>query len=257
MSLVDQMKQNPRLWASVLSVIISSLIIYIVFYIVYYVSGTYLIALIAIPAVVFTIMHYLGLYGVKKRVIHGFFIFIVLSIVVVLSTTQIIYNYNGQFNGIELGNGTAVDASVTPYSGIHPSYNFSFDIHNNVSFSTYGLSISSLTSQTFSTISVNQTQMHSISINSTHRLIYYESASLPQGMYEFTFYINNSSNLNDTFTGTGPITSINSLMEIQFLSLFISYMILFNLVFITGTFVAKSIENSRARAKMPPRHGTP
>ena len=141
MTLIEQMKQNPIFWAPVLSVVVSIPVIYLVFYIVYYVSGTYLIVLIAIPVVVFAIMHYLGLYGIKKRVIHGFFIFIVLSIAVVLSTTQILYSYDGQFNGIQLGNGTSVDASITPYSGIHPSYNFSFDVHNNISFSHYGLNI--------------------------------------------------------------------------------------------------------------------
>ncbi|MFG1518947.1 MAG: hypothetical protein AAE977_00520 [Thermoplasmataceae archaeon] len=261
----DDLRKYYYIFTPMISILVSLPIIY------YSITEAQLTVLLIIPIIVFAVMHYLGPWRVKRRILIGFLIFIVLAIFVSYSVTESVYNYEGHFPSATLKDGkyidnaftnsTTVNVSLSPYSGVHDSYNFSFLVSNNITFSSYGLIINSEIPNHPLFMNLTEKDMHYVKESSHQALIYYDATTLSEGsIYNFTFYIgafNESYATEPVGNHTllqfipGPYVSYAETFYVSFATYFAPYMILYNLIFITGTFVARSISNSRRYQKPP------
>jgi len=261
----DDLRRYYYISSPLISILVSLPIIY------YSIIKAQLTVLLIIPVIVFAVMHYLGPWRVKRRVLIGFLIFIVLAIFVSYSVTESVYTYDGHFPSTSLNDGkyvngaftnsTTVNISLVPYSGLHNSYNFSFLVSNNISFSNYGLIINSEIPNHPVFMNLTEKDMHYVRESANSALIYYEATTLSEGsIYNFTFYIGT---FNESYVTQpvgnhtvlqfipGPYVSYAETFYVSFATYFAPYMILYNLIFITGVFVARSISNSRRFQKPP------
>ncbi len=246
----DHNKVMAPVLAVIFSVLASLLAIYTVSVLIF----------ILVPAVTFFTFHYTKLYKMKLRLLGSLIVFIVVMLITVGMLTSIVYysqpTYKTQFlnsNGNETG--STILASVTPYSGTSQSFTFNFYIVPNGTFdyNSLNLNIKEVNGQ-LTTVHYSQMHAQTFTGNLTERLTY--TTSLPAGLYSYNLTTNTNGTLS-TPSISGPLNS-SFLVVYEYLlpTYAVFYTIIFELVFLIGIFVGRSVSNSRRYSQQrPPQQG--
>ncbi len=238
-------QQHSTISALVFSILLALLFIYLslfISFIIYF-----------IPVEVFFVMHYLKVWRFKQRILGATIVFFVAVIFAAGLYAQTLYTSNG-VEAQKLSNGSYVIASVDPFNHTSSSYNFSFSISGNESIHNYYLLIRGLNTNYLANISESQIGTAN---NSTGALIlyYHDITLVPSGIYEYYLYFDNGTSV---VSSVGPIFSTTPLFELYIYDLAPPFMLTFELIFIVGLFIARSISNSarlrnnQLRPRTPP-----
>lgn len=234
---------NNKVAAPVLAVIFSTIATLIA---IYTISE---LIFVLVPAVTFFTFHYTKLYKLKLRLLGGLIVFIVVVFITAGLATNIIYHaqptYETQFlnsNGNQTG--TIVLASVTPFAGTASSYEFQIYIEPNGSLNhnSISLNIQELGGKT-TVVHYSEMANTTYAGNNTIKLTY--TTSLAGGIYQYNLTAQNNGSLhtpsiNGPFN-TSPLSYYTYVLPVYALY----YTILYELVFLAGVFIARSLSSSR------------
>ncbi|BAB59327.1 TVG0190639 [Thermoplasma volcanium GSS1] len=209
-------------------------------YLVSYVPSLFLIVFL-VPIVILVLMHYFGLYGLRKRLLYGTVIVILAALLISSAESQVYYSSEHPITAT-YDNGISATATVSPFSGIMPSYNFSITIVNYEHLSSQNFSLT-IASPTFT---LNETSLNSIAKGSDITLYYDVPAGhLPLGIYNYSFHF-----ANYTLTGPGPInTNLGTWIADSVISVSFLYFIYYEIILLAGIFLMRSIDHSRSYNK--------
>lgn len=155
----------------------------------------FLILLIfSIPVVIFLAMHFFGMYKFKPRLFGG----IVILLVVLMISAGIYSTYVYDLNGVTTSdiNGTSLQTSITPFSGVDNNYNITITTNYTGSLNNSYLYIysSGIYNETVHYSDLNHTKKDNITT------MYYDT-KLPSGLYDTNYTINKTL----TITSAGPV----------------------------------------------------
>ena len=205
--------------------------------------------ILLIPVAVFFIMHYLGLYGIKKRLIQGLIISLLVALVGSAVNASFLPLQDNQVTTQMPHYGINVTATETPYATVASSYNISLVLTNvsNFSSANYWLVISGYA--TGYTDNISKSHLKALNEGGKKALIYYNTGSLKPDLYFYTFYFQEA---NNSVTGVGPILSYSASLVLMLQIHYLPYLVLFELMFVTGVFIARTIENSKKARMVKP-----
>ncbi len=250
-TITDLLVRNNRVTAPVIAVIAGVLIVYLSIYVPF--------LLFAVPVVTFFIFFWLKIYKIKIRFLASLVVFLAVAIIAAGIFAGLVNSNNGRTGYIDLTNGSVIQTSITPYHGPSNDFNYSFVVSGNKSISPYWLNVSSSTSTSFA-IHIPQSGFTEKTLPNGSLLLYVHLSNVTdQGVYYYRLFIGNSTTY---VANIGPImVSFTSLWAIEMISYVPGYMILFELMFLVGIFLARSISNSmrysRRRPPAPPNEPPP
>ncbi|PYB69090.1 MULTISPECIES: hypothetical protein [unclassified Thermoplasma] len=228
---------NIRKYNSVFILIITALLAYGLGYFVSYFESLFLLVFL-VPIVILILMHYLGLYGLKKRLIYGVVIVFIAALLISSAESQVYYSTDHPVSA-SYGSITAT-ANVRPFSGNFPAYNFSLALDNYKDLKTLNFSLH-IASSAYSANITTQLKNYT---SGNQMIVYYvaPSGSLPLGIYNYTFTFANYS-----LTAPGPINApLNTWLADSVLFATILYFIYYEIILLAGIFLMRSIEHSRS-----------
>ncbi len=209
----------------------------------------------AIPVETFLVFYWLKIFGIKKRILASLIVFLAVSIVASAIFADAVYSASGNAPTAQLRNGSFIQTSISPYLGASNDYNISYHITGNTSIGQYYMSLNSSTSAAVN-MHVPMSSFTTITYPNGTVLLYTHIKNITEpGVYfytlhfgkNYTYYVNN----------IGPvIASFSSLFAIEMLSYVPGYVILFELIFIVGIFIARSLSHSAQysrRRQQPPQ----
>ncbi len=243
--ILDLLQRYNRISVILISILITVPLVYLSLYIS---MVTYLI-----PVAAFFVMHYLKLYKFIPRLLASMLI----AFVAVLLMTGFYANSVYNSGGVETGSsviGTNITASVTPFHEVAGDYNFSFNLSGNTSIGEgYYIVVQGLDNNYFANYT---SEIISVNTSSGNRILYVHDTNLTtSGAYEYSLL--NSTGVRLDYA-IGPAFSMYALFVPMLLSLGPTYWITFELIFVIGLFVARSISNSmRVRNLQPPQGSVP
>ncbi len=247
MDILVLLKKYKYISVPAISILASSLFFYLMIITSGYTSESQLVLLLP-PLIVFVVMHYLDLYPTKRRLLVGVVVLLVLAPIACIAYSDVIYDNVGPASAT-LSGGFNVTSSVTPFTGSADSYNFSLLVSTNTSnVESFGLQVRSIYSNNFVYNLSYNLSAHSGSPDLHHAdvgtdlLLYFPNATLSPDAYNYTFYINHLDNSLPNLGAVGTSSALYSAVISQFV---LSYMVLFNLIFVAGVFVARSISHSK------------
>ena len=234
--LTKYMQNNNRIFVLIFSVLVALLLIYLSLYI------SFLIYLV--PVGVFIVMHYLKMWRLVPRILGATVVFFVAVVLASVIFGYALFDSSG-VSGQSLANGSNVIASVEPFNHEASTYNFSFSVSGNQTLYTYYMNIKGVSNGYFANIS--QAQL-STSHNATGALLisYVANNITPTGVYEYYLYFDNGTSV---ISNVGPVFSVGAIIELYLLDLTPGFMITFELIFVVGAFIARSISNSASMRK--------
>jgi hypothetical protein len=148
----------------------------------------------SIPVVMFLLMHFLGMYKFKARFFGG----IVILLIVLMISAGIYSTYFYDLNGVTTKdiNGTSLQTSITPFSGVDRNYNITVTTNYTSSLNSSYLYIYSggTYAKTVNYSHLNHTKKDGITT------MYYDT-KLPSGLYDVNYTINK----NLTISSAGPV----------------------------------------------------
>ncbi len=246
----DILLEHRMLFAPLISIVLSALIVAASLYS----SVPYLY--MAVPVVTFFIFYSLHIHKIKPRILGSLVVFIVTAIIAAAIFSGILYSASGQSQVQYLENGSAISTSVTPYRGPSASYNFSFSITGNTSFTSYSMVVRDLTDSSVKQIFIPQNRFNSsMSSNGTLNLYIHLNNITKKGIYGYYLFLNNNTTLYAS--NLGPlITSYENVFSAEILDFVQGYLIVFELIFLVGIFLGRSLSHSLLygrRIKPPPR----
>jgi hypothetical protein len=197
-----------------------------------------------VPVGVFIVMHYLKMWRLVPRILGATVIFFVAVVLASVIFGYALFDSSG-VTGQPLANGSSVIASVEPFNHESSTYNFTFSISGNQTLYTYYMNIRGISNGYYANIS--QAQL-STAHNATGSLVisYVANNITPTGVYEYYFYFDNGTSV---ISNVGPVFSVGAIIELYLLDLTPGFMITFELIFIVGAFIARSISNSASMRK--------
>ena len=234
--LTKYMQNNNRIFVLIFSVLVALLLIYLSLYI------SFLIYLV--PVGVFIVMHYLKMWRLVPRILGATVVFFVAVVLASVIFGYALFDSSG-VTGQSLANGSNVIASVEPFNHEASTYNFTFSISGNQTLYTYYMNIKGISNGYYANIS--QAQL-STSHNATGALMisYVATNITPTGVYEYYLYFDNGTSV---ISNVGPVFSAGAIIELYLLDLTPGFMITFELIFVVGAFIARSISNSASMRK--------
>jgi hypothetical protein len=263
--IVSILREHNKISVPVISVLVSSLLYFLAIVGSPFSTEFELFELL-IPVAVFLVMHYLNFWGVKKRVVYGFAIFVVVSLVGSAMWAGILYenlyhNSNevsgplyapNQAISSKINPGIYAYANETPYLTSSTSYNITIVMTNasTVPSGNYWLRI-----QGFSTgfsDNVSKANLTTVVKGNGTVIVYYNlKEALNPDLYVYTFYITAN---NNSISGLGPLLYFpySSALVIMIYKYFVGDIILFGLIFAVGIFIGRSIENAK-KVRTPSR----
>ena len=244
----EWVKSNNRVTAPVLAVLFSVIVALSAIY--FYGELMFLV-----PVVTFVTFHYTGLYRLRLRLLGGTIVFIIVAFLATGLLTNAVYHAHPTYQTY-FTNGTSamgnVTATVTPYSGQSPSYVYHIYITPNGSldFNTVELNIHQLGGVTIN-VQYAQMQNTTFPLNNTVELTY-TLTNPGAGIYSY--------NLTAQKNGTIYTPEISGPLNTPFFSVYvyilptyaIYYLIIFELIFVVGVFIARSFSSSRRYSQQPP-----
>ena len=234
------LQRQSRISVILVSIILGALLVYL--------SLFESILIYLVPVEVFFVMHYLKFYRFKPRILGGTVIFFIIVIIAAGIYAQALYTSTG-VESQSLANGSNITASVTPFNHQSTSYNFTFAIAGNQSIGSYYMQVKGIDNHYF----VNVSEQHILrGYNSSHDLIlsYIDNNITPSGIYEYYLYFANGTT---PVSSIGPLFSSVPVFELYLLDLTPSFMLIFELIFVVGLLIARSISNSAKMRNMPPK----
>lgn len=203
-----------------------------------------------LPILVFLVMHYLKLKGIKRRLLAGLIIFLAVGVVSAGITSATYYQQDHPVT-YTLYNGAQATLVVSPFGGSGPNYNFSMYVTNwpsSTSFSTtLNVSASAVSYTTY-----NFSQLNTVMMSNGSILVYKNINNLQEGIYSYSFVIANGS--SPILVGsTGPVNSASSSLFAFILPGFvILYLIPMEVILLAIVFLARSFERTRDFRRPPP-----
>ncbi|KAA8922314.1 hypothetical protein [Thermoplasma sp.] len=231
-----------RKYSAVFILIIVALLAYALGYLVSYVESLFLLVFI-VPIIILVLMHYLGLYGLKKRLLYGVVIVFLAALLIASAESQVYYSTDHPVSAsytTPVGSITAT-ANVKPFSGSFPTYNFSLDISDYKDLKRFNFSLRIASPGYEYNVSSGMLRNYT---SGDQMVVYYDapSGSLPLGIYNYTFTF-----YNYTLAAPGPInTPLSTWMADSVLSVTILYFIYYEIILLAGIFLMRSIEHSRS-----------
>ncbi len=227
--------KNNRVSAPVISVLASVVLIYASLFI----SEIFLFM---VPVAVFLVMHYTKMYRIKSRIFGSLMIFIIVAILAAAIFSDNVYSYKQLPISSTSSFGT-ISTYVTPFSGVNENYNFTMVVNAtspvNIGQFTPTINITNGASN----VVIHPSEISHLNKSSKEYIFYYVSNNLSAGIYTYNFSLNNTLYISD---GQGPINTYETTyFEANVPGYVISDLIIFELVFLIGVFLARSISNSR------------
>lgn len=241
--LSELMIKYNRVTAPIVAAVAGVIIVYFSFYIPD--------LIFAIPVETFLVFFWLKIFGIKKRLLASLIVFLAVGIVASAIFADAVYSASGTAPTVQLGNGSFVSTTVSPYRGQSNDYNISYFITGNTTIGPYWVTLNSST-----TTNVNMRLPASVFTAVTYSngtLLYTHIKNISEpGVYYYTLFL-----VNGTYyvNNIGPvIASYTSLFALEMISYVPGYLILFELIFIVGIFLARSLSHSiqYSRSRQPP-----
>lgn len=206
----------------------------------------------AVPVETFFVFYWLKIFGIKKRVLASLIVFLAVAIAASAMFADLVYTADGVAPPVDVQNGAVVNTSISPYLGQSSNYNVSFYISGNTTMGKYWMNVNSSTNAKFG-IHVPSTEFNSVDYSNGTILIYTHITNITApGFYYYTLFLDNGTYYVNNI---GPvIASYTSLFALELLSYVPGYLIIFELIFIVGIFLARSISHSAqfSRSRTPP-----
>lgn len=241
----EWIKDNNRIMAPVLAILFSSLVV---------LAGIYIYGelMFLVPVVTFFTFHYTGLYKLRLRLLASVIVFIVIAFLATGLLSSAVYSAHPTYQ-TQFSDGSNVTASVTPYSGNSPYYVYHAYITPNGSFDFGTLSLNIQKTGGGLTI-VDYSHMQVVGFANGTKEITYNETSLGSGIFSYNFTAQKNG------TGTIYTPEISGPLNTSFFTVYlyilptyaIYYVIIFELIFIVGAFIARSFSNSRRYGGSPP-----
>lgn len=235
-------RENKRI-SGPLFAIVSSIIVVVLSV---YVFGE---LMFMVPVVTFFSFHYTGLYKFKLRLLAGAIVFIVVAFVATAFLTHAIYNSDPVYK-TSFTDGSNVTASVSPYSGTSSQFTYTIYIIPNGSFDFNSLDLNIHAAGGYSKTIAYSEMTNSTFANGSREITYiYDAPNTNVYSYNLTAQKNGT-----IFTPeiSGPLHSSEFTVYTYLLpSYALYYLMIYELIFVIGLFIARSISNSK-RYSMPP-----
>jgi hypothetical protein len=204
------------------------------------------ILVLFVPIATFIVMHYSKLYRIwPTRILGSLVIFLVVSI----SAGGIFANATFGLSQAPIQNTTAigtVTTYVTPFAGISEDHNFTmvYNTSSSVDLKLLTPLINITDGSTRTIVNSGQISEHNITSGTSHEYeFYYIDTNMPQGIYTYNFSLNSTLYISN---GQGPLyTNEFTYFEVITPEYVISYMVIFEIVFLVGVFLGRSIANSK------------
>ena len=240
-SIVELLRRQNRLSVILISILIGVLLVYL--------SLFEEFLYILVPVEVFFVMHYLKFYRFKPRILGATVIFYVIVIVAAGIYGTVLSE--GGVHSESFANGSNIASSVT-FNQVSDGYNFSFTIAGNQSIGSYFLIIKGI-SNSYS-VNVSESDI-SVGYNTNHDLVlsYLDDNITPSGAYVYCLDFGNLSKPSPVGPWFGPVFSFAVIFELFLIRLTISFFVLYEIIFIVGLLIARSISNSARMRNIPPK----
>ncbi|AAT43152.1 hypothetical protein [Picrophilus oshimae] len=226
-------KKNRGLFSIIFSVLLGAGVFTLSIYVPY---AVYLVILL--PVFIFLIMHFLGLYKLRQRLLAGAIIIILITMIFGGIYTNYIYTLGGTEKANI--NGTEVETIIVPYSGYTGLHNITALTSYNGSLNNSYLEIISETSNCRFNITYNSS--NAISIDGMRGMYY--TVNLPRGLYYVVYKVNK----NYYIDSVGPVnTSESSLYTYATYAILIKYLLIVIVLYLIGVFFASYIQRSAKR----------
>ena len=248
------MIQNNRIAAPLLALVLSLLVT---------LGSIYIIGelMFLVPVVTFFAFHYTRLYRIKLRLLGGTIVFLVVAIVSTGLLTHVIYNSQPTYHAV-FTDGSTANTSVSPYSGSSSQYTYSILIVPNGTFDYNSLVLNIRDSGGAAVASIHYKDMQNQTFagNNTELLTYTYSGITNPGIYTYNLTVLKNGNLSSTVPISGPLNTSELNVFSQLVVTYVVYdMFLYEIIFIAGIFIGRSIGNSRRyrQQSRPPENGPP
>ncbi|MCY0851530.1 MAG: hypothetical protein OWQ34_02195 [Thermoplasma acidophilum] len=231
-----------RKYSAVFILIVVALLAYGLGYLVSYFESLFLLVFL-VPIIILVLMHYLGLYGLKKRLIYGVVIVFLAAVLIASAEAQVYYSTDHPVSAsytTSAGSITAT-ANVKPFSGSFPAYNFSLDISNYKDLKELNFSLRIASPGYVYNVTGSMLKNYT---SGDQMVVYYVASpgSLPLGIYNYTFTF-----YNYTLAAPGPINApLSTWLSDSVFSVTILYFIYYEIILLAGIFLMRSIEHSRS-----------
>ncbi len=229
----NYIKKNKGLFSIIFSVLLGAAVFTLSIYVPY---AVYLVILL--PLFIFLIMHFLGLYKLKQRLIAGAIIIILITMIFGGIYTNYIYTLGGTEKANI--NGTEMETIIVPYAGYSNIHNITALTSYNGSLNNSYLEIISETSSYKLNITYNAS--NAISINGMRGMYY--TGNLPTGLYYIVYKVNKDYYIDSV----GPVnTHESSLYTYITYAILIKYLLIVIVLYLIGMFFASYIQRSYKR----------
>ncbi len=243
----DWIIKNNRFTAPLIAFILSALVTLAAVYL-------YGELMFLVPVVTFFSFHYTKLYRFKLRILGGTIVFILVAFTATGLLTHAIYTSEPTYHTV-FSDGSNVYSQVTPYSGSSSQYTYTIHVIPNGTFNYDSLDLNIHGANGFNvTVPYDKMQNQTFSGNNTETLTYVFTGITANGVYSYNLTAQKNGTI---FTPeiSGPLnTSEFSIFTYLLPTYAIYYLIIFELVYIAGLFIARSISNSRGyrQSRKPP-----
>ncbi len=235
----DWIIKNNRLTAPLISLILSSLVT---------LAAVYFFGelMFLVPVVTFFSFHYTKLYRFRLRVMGGTIVFILVAFLATGLLTQAIYNSEPTYH-TAFSDGTNVYSQVTPYSGSSSQYTYTLHIIPNGTFDYNSLDLNIHGSNGFNvTVPYKSMTNQTFAGNNTEILTYVFSGISTSGIYSYNLTAQKNGTIYTTEI-SGPLNTSEFVIFTYLLPTYaIYYLIIFELIYVAGLFIGRSIGNSRS-----------
>ncbi len=244
--------QNNRITAPLLALFLSVLVT---------LGSIYIIGelMFLVPVVTFFAFHYTQLYRIRLRLLGGSIVFLIVAIISTGLLTHAIYNSQPTYHAV-FSDGTTANTSVSPYSGSSSQYTYSILIVPNGTFDYNSLELNiNGPSGNVATIHYSSMTSHTFAGNNSQLLTYTFSGISSDGIYTYNLTAQKNGTIS-TVPISGPLNTSELGVFSQLVVTYVIYdMFLYEIIFIAGIFIGRSIGNSRRyrEQRLPPENGPP
>lgn len=232
------MIQNNRISAPLLALALSILVTF---------ASIYIIGelMFLVPVVTFFAFHYTKLYKIKIRLLGGTIVFLIVAILSTGILTHTLYNSQPTYHAV-FNDGTTANTSVSPYSGSSSQYTYTMLIVPNGTFDYNSLELNiNDPSGNVAAIKYSNMTHQNFTGNNTELLTYTFSGITSSGIYTYNLTAQKNGTIS-TVAISGPLNTSELNVFSQLVTTYLIYdMFLYEIIFIVGIFIGRSIGNSR------------
>lgn len=242
--------QNNRVTAPLLALLLSVLVTF---------GAIYILGelMFLVPVVTFFAFHYTGLYKFVPRLLGGTIVFLIVALVSTGLLTHALYTSEPTYHAV-FNDGTTANTSVSPYSGSSSQYTYSMFIVPNGTFNYSSLELNIIGQNGFSaSIPYSSMNHQNFTGNNSELLTYTFTGISSTGIYTYNLTAQKNGTIS-TVAISGPLnTSELNVFSQLAVTYTIYYMLVYEIIYFAGLFIARSIGNSRRyrQQRRPPENG--